>query len=405
MKPDAILPVLLVDDDAMVREALGQTLDLAGYKAITAASFIEAKDHISGGFPGVVVSDIRMPGKDGFALLEHAQTVDNQLPVILLTGEGDVPMAVRGIALGAFDFLEKPCDPKYLLEIVAKAQATRQLVIENRQLKTALELARQEKIAFLGYSPASADLREIIARAGRTSASVLISGASGVGRGYVARLIDDLRGGQGLRRLECTSPFDFSQIDGGHDALLLCNIERLNMADQAALLARITTVSDLQVFTASGPNIEQLVQSGQMHDDLFYHLSVIRIHIPDLSERREDIPLLFDKFMREEIDAGAIVTAEQIKSATLVLQGLDWPGNLKSLRNHAKRVAWGLEVGSVEKDLKSQLEHVERAIIVETLRKNFGHATRTAQTLGLPRKTFYDRLTKLQIKADDYRES
>ena len=113
--------VLLVDDDRAVREALGQTLELAGFTAILAGSYIEATDHIAADFPGVVVSDIRMPGKDGFALLDHAHGIDADLPVILLTGEGDVPTAVRGMNAGAFDFLEKPCGPKEFLAVVEKA--------------------------------------------------------------------------------------------------------------------------------------------------------------------------------------------------------------------------------------------------------------------------------------------
>ena len=116
--------VLLVDDDRAVREALGQTIELAGLVPVPCGSYIEAKDHVSADFPGIVVSDIRMPGKDGFALLELVQKVDPELPVILLTGEGDVPMAVRGMAGGAFDFLEKPCSARDLLAIVEKAMKT-----------------------------------------------------------------------------------------------------------------------------------------------------------------------------------------------------------------------------------------------------------------------------------------
>ena len=130
--------VLLVDDDAAVREALGQTLELAELQPITAGSFVEAKDNITPAFDGVIVSDIRMPGRDGFHLLDYSHGVDPDLPVILLTGEGDIPMAVRGMAAGAFDFLEKPCGPRDLLAVVEKALKTRELVLENRRLKQQL---------------------------------------------------------------------------------------------------------------------------------------------------------------------------------------------------------------------------------------------------------------------------
>ena len=131
--PDTIL---VVDDDAAVREALTQTLDLANLRAVPVGSFIEAKDHIAASFGGVVLSDIRMPGRDGFHLLGHAQTVDPDLPVILLTGEGDIPMAVEAMGQGAFDFLEKPCAADDLLPVLHRALQTRALVLENRRLKS-----------------------------------------------------------------------------------------------------------------------------------------------------------------------------------------------------------------------------------------------------------------------------
>lgn len=138
--------VLLVDDDMMVREALGQTLELNGLTVIAAGSYVEAKDHLHADFPGVVLSDIRMPGKDGFALLQQAQTVDPELPVILLTGEGDIPTAVRGMTEGAFDFLEKPCDPKTLLSVIGRALQTRMLVLENRALRVKAQTATPRRV-------------------------------------------------------------------------------------------------------------------------------------------------------------------------------------------------------------------------------------------------------------------
>ncbi|NOX72081.1 MAG: sigma-54-dependent Fis family transcriptional regulator [Alphaproteobacteria bacterium] len=403
---DEMTPVLLVDDDQMVREALGQSLELGGYRAITAASFIEAKDHISAGFQGVIVSDIRMPGKDGFALLDHVRNLDTELPVILLTGEGDVPSAVRGMSGGAYDFLEKPCDPKHLLAVVDKAIGTRRLVMENRRLKADLDRARHEKIGFLGVSAASARLREVIGLAGRATSPVLISGARGTGRGHVARLVLGLRdAGAGLQRIDCLSPFDLAQLDAGSDARLLCDIERLAAADQLALLRWLRSNPERPIFATAGPEIEKRVQSGELNDDLFYLLGVIRIHVPPLSERLPDVPLLFERFLREEVDAGAVMSAAQSREAVLGLAAMDWPSNLKSLRNHAKRVAWGLETGKAEMGLKAQLERVERGIIENALRQFSGHASDTAAALGLPRKTFYDRIGKLGIRPEDYRES
>ena len=126
--------VLLVDDDADVRAALGQSLDLADFNVTACRAFIEATDHLSPGFAGVVVTDVRMPGKDGFDLLARARRIDPDLPVIVLTGEGDIPMAVRAMTEGAYDFLEKPCPPQRLIEAVGRAWEKRALVLENRRL-------------------------------------------------------------------------------------------------------------------------------------------------------------------------------------------------------------------------------------------------------------------------------
>lgn len=126
--------VIFVDDDRDVRDAIGQSLDLAGYEVTVCRALIEAKDHITPGFPGIVLTDIRMPGKDGFALMERALATDKDLPVIILTGEGDVPMAVRALTEGAYDFLEKPCPPKRLIAAVSRAMEKRRLILENRRL-------------------------------------------------------------------------------------------------------------------------------------------------------------------------------------------------------------------------------------------------------------------------------
>lgn len=140
--------VIFVDDDRDVREALGQSLDLGGFDVTMCRAVVEAMDHIVCGLDGVVVTDMRMPGQDGFALLTRALKIDPDLPVIVLTGEGDIPMAVRAMNEGAYDFLEKPCPPKRLLEAVERACEKRALVLENRRLRAqrgAISQVRKEQ--------------------------------------------------------------------------------------------------------------------------------------------------------------------------------------------------------------------------------------------------------------------
>ena len=164
--------VLFVDDDRDVREAITQSLELADYTVIACRAFIEATDHLTPGFPGVVVTDIRMPGKDGFAMLERTHKVCPDIPVIFLTGQGDIPMAVRAMAEGAYDFLEKPCPPKTLIRVVERALEKRRLVLENRRLHAehkvltdgegslAAQMTMVEKVFCLLYtSPSPRDQR------------------------------------------------------------------------------------------------------------------------------------------------------------------------------------------------------------------------------------------------------
>jgi len=398
--------VLLVDDDEAVRDALGQTLELAGLQPILTASFIAARDHITAAFEGIVVSDIRMQGKDGFALLAFAQACDPDLPVVLLTGEGDVRMAVRGMSSGAFDFLEKPCDPSHFTEVVEKALKTRALVLENRRLKAQLDHAQHEKIGFLGVSAAARRLREAIRRASRVATPVLICGEAGTGRGHVARLIENLRGsGTILKRIDCISPMDWQAVQGsiGFETILFCDVERLDPADQVKLARFLSDHPNAPVYATGGPDLEAEFQAQRFNDTLFYALGVVRINVPSLTERAEDIPILFDKFLREEIDAGAFVTSIEGQAATRGLASLDWSGNLRALRNYAKRVAWGLNEREVDSSLKAQLERVERGILQDTLKRHNGKAADAAQALGLPRKTFYDRMARLNIRPENFR--
>ncbi|MFK7751268.1 MAG: sigma-54-dependent Fis family transcriptional regulator, partial [Sedimentitalea sp.] len=181
--------VLVVDDDAAVREALVQTLELAGIEALAAGSFVGAKDLITRDFSGVILSDMRMPGRDGFHLLAHARAVDEDLPVVLLTGEGDIPMAVSAIEQGAFDFLEKPCAPADLLEVLHRALASRQGVLESRRSQAVRAAGDPAARLIFGVSDLAEGLRARVRRVARTDAEVLLSGAPGSGISKVAEVI------------------------------------------------------------------------------------------------------------------------------------------------------------------------------------------------------------------------
>lgn len=404
--------VLLVDDDAAVREALGQTLDLAALEPVLAGSYIAAKDHLTADFPGVVVTDIRMPGKDGFALLDYAQKADPDLPVILLTGEGDIPMAVRGMAGGAFDFLEKPCAPRDFLAVVEKALKTRDLVLENRRLKRQVETGDAAARMLFGQSEKAEGLRARVRAVARASAEVLITGAPGSGTAKVAEVIHLLSGAamRPFQKLAAASATPeglaeaFAKAEGG--TIFLDEIAALPPAAQFALLELLDGAAGARVIAGTYRDIDAELEAGRFNPDLFYKLDVMRVRIPALRDRPEDIPVLFRHYVAIACDQAALPHPEITPDVTARLMAQDWPGNTRALMNAAMRFAMGLseiEEGAEEEGLVEQLARVERSLLIEGLRRAGGNATEAARALKLPRKTFYDKLARHGIRPEAYR--
>ncbi|MDF1873087.1 sigma-54 dependent transcriptional regulator [Vannielia sp.] len=404
--------VLLVDDDAAVREALGQTLELAEMEPILAGSYIEAKDHISVGFEGVVVSDIRMPGRDGFHLLAEARKNDSELPVILLTGEGDVPMAVKGIGEGAFDFLEKPCSPKELVSAVEKALKARALVLENRRLK--LELERGDAAARMVYGQsAEADaLRKRVRAVARAGAEVLITGAAGSQTAKIAEVIHLLSPAAPhpfLKRSAAT--LDEARLDAALEAagagtLYLDEISVLPGAVQLVLLDRLESPGQVRILAGTTRDLVGEMEAGRFAAELYYRLDVMQVRIPCLSERREDIPVLFRDYVAQAAEQAGLPEPEVSEEHLARLMAQEWPGNARSLMSAAMRFVLGMpeEVQeAADLGLAEQMARVERSLLAAALGRQNGNATATAAVLKLPRKTFYDKLAKHGLKAEDFR--
>jgi len=404
--------VLLVDDDRAVREALGQTLDLAGLIPVTAGSYIEAKDHVSADFPGVVISDIRMPGKDGFALLELVQKVDPDLPVILLTGEGDVPMAVRGMTGGAFDFLEKPCGAKDLLAVVEKAMKTRELVLENRALKRELKRGDAAARMLVGASPVAEGLRDAARTAARSGAEVLITGAPGAGNSKVAEVIHLLSAaaprafvklaaaGLDAAALEA----GFARAEGG--TLYLDEVADLPQPTQFALIDLLEAHPAVRLIAGTYRDLAGEAREGRFHPDLYWKLEVMKLRIPSLSERPEDIPALFRHYVHLACEQSNLPVPEIPPELGARLMARDWPGNARALMSEAMRFVMGLdaeEAGAESLGLTERMARVEHSLLAEALARARGNATEAAAALKLPRKTFYDKLARHGLRPEAYR--
>lgn len=404
--------VLLVDDDPAVREALSQTLELADLSVTAAGSFVEAKDNIAQNFAGVILSDMRMPGRDGFHLLEYAQEQDADLPVVLLTGEGDIPMAVRAMGMGAFGFLEKPCATSDLVATLQRALRARDIVLENRRLKAQLETGDAASRLLFGTSAKAGELRARVRAVAQSGAEALILGAPGSGTSKVAEVIHILspRSMAPFRKLAAatmtpdTMQSALDATEGG--TLFLDEIAALPEPAQFALLQALDGAgSRARVLAGSYRDIDAEVADGRITPELYYKLDVLRVRIPSLRERPEDIPELFRRYVDIACEQAALPRPEIPAELTARLMAQDWPGNARALMNAAMRFAMG--VGDPEDEpgggLAEQLARVERSLLIEALKRARGNATEAAAALKLPRKTFYDKLTRHVIRPESYR--
>lgn len=411
-----IRKVLVVDDDSAVRDALAQTLELADLQPHCTGSFIEAKDHISDAYDGVVLSDIRMPGRDGFFLLGHVQKLDPDLPVILLTGEGDIPMAVRAMGQGAFGFLEKPCAAADLLAEVERALKTRALVLENRRLRAQLEAGDPAARMLHGTSTLAMALRDRVRAVARTQAEVLVSGPPGSGISKVAEVIHlcsaQAKGAFVKLSAAGLDPPAFlaacEAAKGG--SLFIDELGVMPAPTQFAVLERLEQPGEMRLIVGSSADLQALVASGRVNPDLYYRLDVSPVRIPALAERREDIPVLFRHYVAQASEQAGLSPPGIGPDVIAALMAQDWPGNARALMSAAMRFALGLS-GSQNAvrqadpglGLADQMAQVEQSLLIAALRRHQGRAVEAARELKLPRKTFYDKLARYGLRAEDFR--
>ncbi|WP_439860607.1 sigma-54-dependent transcriptional regulator [Pseudomonas sp. MBLB4136] len=442
---DARTQVLLIDDDPHLRQALSQTLDLAGLKVASLADAQGAAARIERDWPGVVVSDIRMPGIDGLQLLEQLHQQDPELPVLLITGHGDVPLAVQAMRAGAYDFLEKPFPSEHLLDSVRRALALRRLVLDNRSLRLALSDRNELSARLVGQSAAMLRLREQIGALAGIAADVLILGETGAGKEVVARALHDLssrRGGPFVainagalaesvveselfghepgaftgaqkRRI---GKFEFA--NGG--TLFLDEIESMSLEVQVKLLRLLQErvverlggnqliPLDIRVIAATKEDLRQAADQGRFRADLYYRLNVAPLRIPPLRERGDDILLLFQHFADAAGSRHGLPLRELQSAQCAQLLRHPWPGNVRELQNVAERFALGLDLdlglqlesqarsddATPSGSLSEQVEAFERALIAAELSRPHNSLRSLAEALGVPRKTLHDKLRK-----------
>ena len=438
-------PVLLIDDDKDLLRATKQTLELAGFSVFTFTSAAEALQALTGEFPGVIVSDIRMPHIDGLQLFDRVRRLDQDLPVILVTGHGDIPMAVKAIQDGAYDFISKPFAADRLVQSVRRAAEKRRLVLDNRALRDAAERA-QGDLPLIGQTPAMERLRQTLRQIADTDVDVLVTGETGSGKEVVASLLHrwSRRAKGNFVALNCGA-LPETVIESelfGHEAgaftgaqkkrigriehssggtLFLDEIESMPASTQVQMLRvlemrEVTPLGtnevrpiDLRVVAAAKVDLGDPRQRADFREDLYYRLNVVTITIPPLRERRPDIPLLFGYFVDRAAARFKRPAPPISPDLGRYLENHDWPGNVRELSHFAERFVLGLEpathvdtassgAGDEALPLPTRIERYEADIIRETLALNDGDVRRTIETLGIPRKTFYDKLQRHGIE-------
>ena len=453
MTIDNRIEVVLIDDDPHLRQALSQTLDLAGLKILSLAEAKDVAGQLPRDWPGVVVSDIRMPGIDGLELLRQLHAQDPELPVLLITGHGDVPLAVQAMRAGAYDFLEKPFASDHLLDSVRRALALRRLVLENRSLRLALSDRHELSARLVGQSTPMLRLREQIGALAATRADVLILGETGAGKEVVARALHDLSGrrngpfvainagalaesvveselfghepgaftGAQKRRI---GKFEFA--NGG--TLFLDEIESMSLDVQVKLLRLLQERAverlggnqliplDIRIIAATKEDLRQAADQGRFRADLYYRLNVAPLRIPPLRERGEDALVLFQHFANEASARHGLPPHELQPAHRALLLRHSWPGNVRELQNAAERFALGLELaldnsapdGSpgattqmVSGGLSEQVENFEKTLIAAELTRPHSSVRSLAEALGIPRKTLHDKLRKHGLNFSD----
>lgn len=428
--------VMVVDDEASIRTAVEQWLSLSGFEVQLFSRAEECLAQLPRDFAGVILSDVRMPGLSGLELLAEVQRRDADLPVILLTGHGDVPMAVEAMRDGAYDFLEKPFSPDALLNSLRRALDKRGLVLENRRLHQQAGQRAQLESSLLGMSRALQNLRRQVLDLAALPVNVLIRGETGSGKELVARCLHDFgpRAKKPFVALNCAAiPEQLFEAElFGHESgaftgaqgkrigkleyahggtLFLDEIESMPLAQQVKLLRILQEQKlerlgsnqsipvDLRIIAATKPDLLEEARAGRFREDLAYRLNVAQLRLPPLRERREDIPLLYEHFAQSAAERlGRHV--EPLSGAQLGrLLSHDWPGNVRELANVAERQVLGLgepEPDTVEtgQSLAAQQEAFEAQCLKAALTRHKGDIKAVLAELQLPRRTFNEKMQR-----------
>ncbi|OYD85155.1 MULTISPECIES: sigma-54-dependent transcriptional regulator [Azospirillum] len=455
--------ILIVDDEADIRMLIAGILNDEGMKTREAADADQAFAQVSARRPSLVVLDIWLQGSrlDGLQILEQLMRDHRNLPVIMISGHGNIETAVSAIKIGAYDFIEKPFKADRLLLMVDRAIEAARLKRENEELK----LRAGGEVELIGRSTAVNHVRQSIEKVAPTGSRVLITGPAGSGKEVVARLIHarSRRAGGPFVGLNCATMRPdrlemelfgteagvdgggrkigtFEQAHGG--TLLLDEVADMPLETQGKIVRALQeqvfervgggqrVEVDVRVVATSNRDLQAEIDQGRFRQDLFYRLAVVPIRVPSLAERREDIPLLARHFMQRSAEAAGLPAREFGEDAMAALQAYDWPGNVRQLRNV---VDWLLimaqgdpkepiradqlppEIGAITPTvlkwdkggeimglpLREAREVFEREYLLAQVTRFGGNISRTASFVGMERSALHRKLKSLGVHGSE----
>jgi len=442
----------VIDDDLSVLTAIKQLLQLEGLPVKSFSKASDALSLITADWPGVVLTDITMPVISGMDVLSKLVVLDVDIPVILLTGHGDVSVAVEAMRAGAYDFIEKPFSNEHLTEVLKRAADKRRLILENRELRQKLMTPVDSGPRILGGSEKIQQLKRVLATIKNVSADVLLRGETGAGKDLVAHYLHhhSNRRSENFVAINCgaipetmieSELFGFEagaftsaqkrrigkieHANGG--TLFLDEIESMPMALQIKLLRVLEErvveplgcnkqiTLDIRVIAAAKVDLRDLVDQGGFREDLYYRLNVLQLTIPSLRERKADIPELFQHFSTLASIRFALDSPKLSLHQTQQLIHYDWPGNVRELRNVAERfVLMGGELVLEKQDITASeaifsladaVNAYERQLLEASLIKFGGCLSEVQAALCLPRKTLYDKLKKYSLDKEFYKQN
>lgn len=444
--------ILIVDDEKNIREGLGKALEMEGYEVLLAADGQEAFERIGEDEVDLVIADLKMPRMSGEELLERVVDTHPTIPVIILTGHGTIESAVNAMRAGAFDFMTKPVNLDRLGLLVKRALSTRELVLQHRQMQEELD-KRRNYTNIIGTSSEMKRIFEKVQQVAPTKASVLITGESGVGKELIADAIHNFSGRKEkpFIKVHCAALSEslleselfghekgaftgavsrkrgrFELSNGG--SILLDEIGEISQSVQIKILRVLqekkfervggeeTLEVDCRIISATNRDLKHEITTGEFREDLYYRLNVVNIHVPPLRERKDDIPLLASAFIREFAKENNKPVEGMDPKARAALYSYSWPGNVRELRNcieSAVVMSKGtiLQLDDLPPNITdsndsdviripvgSTLSKAEREVIRTTLLYQQGNKSRTAEVLGIGRKTLHRKIQEYDLE-------